>query len=218
MRFARPASLFAALLASTGLPVLASPPAGAAACTDVDVVVARGTGEPGTLGVIVGGPVFAALRASLPGKSVSSYAVAYPASLQPDSASRGNQDLVDHVTSQAAACGNQRFVLVGYSQGANVVANSVGISSDGALVGGPIVATLPPEIAPRVAALLTFGPPIAKLGKHITGEYQDRTKEFCAAGDPICRPDGTNILAHLSYSLKAGEAAAFAAARINGGQ
>lgn len=218
MRFARPAGLAAALLMSSGLPMLAAPPAGAADCSDVDVVVTRGTGEPGTLGVIVGDPVFAALKKDLSGESVSSYAVRYPASLAPDSASRGNQDLVDHVTHQAETCGSQRFVLVGYSQGANVVANSVGISSEGALVGGPIVATIPAEVAPRVAALLTFGPPIAKLGKHITGDYEDRTKEFCAVGDPVCRPDGTNILAHLSYGWKAGEAAAFAAAEVTGGQ
>ncbi|WP_409463764.1 cutinase family protein [Amycolatopsis sp. GA6-003] len=218
MRFARPAGLAAALLMSTGLPVLAALPASAAGCSDVDVVVARGTGEPGTLGVIVGDPVFAAVKKALPGASVSSYAVRYPASLQPDSASRGNQDLVDHVTHQAEACGDQRFVLVGYSQGANVVANSVGISSEGALVGAPIVATIPADVAPRVAALLTFGPPIAKLGKHITGEYEDRTKEFCAVGDPVCRPNGTNVLAHLSYTRNAGEAAAFAAGRVTAGQ
>ncbi|WP_208720544.1 cutinase family protein [Amycolatopsis circi] len=218
MRFARPAGFAAALLMSSGLPLLAAPPAGAAACSDVDVVVARGTGEPGTLGVIVGDPVFSAMKKALAGKTVSSYAVHYPASLQPGSASQGNQDLVDHVTHQAEACGGQRFVLVGYSQGANVVANSVGISSEGALVGGPIVATIPPEAAPRVAALLTFGPPIAKLGKHITGDYADRTEEFCAVGDPVCRPDGTNIFAHLGYTRNAGEAAAFAAARITGGQ
>jgi hypothetical protein len=93
--------------------------AAAAACSDVDVVVARGTGEPGTLGAIVGDPVYSALRSRLTGRTLSSYAVNYPASVAPGSASIGNQDLVNHVNSQASACSAQRFILVGYSQGAN---------------------------------------------------------------------------------------------------
>ncbi|WP_409493007.1 cutinase family protein [Amycolatopsis sp. cmx-11-12] len=205
----------AATLAIAGASVvMASPAAAAASCSDVDVVFARGTGEPGALGIIVGDPVFSAVRGKLTGKSVSSYAVNYPASLATDSASKGNKDLVDHVTGQAAACPGQRFVLVGYSQGANVVGNSVGVSSEGAVVGGPIVATIPAELGSRVAALVVFGAPIAKRGEHITGEYGDRTKEFCAKGDVICEPGGGTFLPHLGYGRRAGEAAEFVAGKV----
>lgn len=189
--------------------------ASAATCADIDVVVARGTGEPGTLGIIVGDPVYSALQGALAGKSTSSYAVNYPASLiEPSSVDQGNTDLVNHVTNQAAACPNQRFILVGYSQGANVVDNSIGISSDGALVGGPIVATIPSALAPRVAAVLLFGNPIRALGRSVTGTYASRTDDFCANGDPVCQAGGTNILAHLSYGGDANAAAAFAASQI----
>lgn len=130
--------------AVAGLTVAAAPVASAAPCSDIDVPVARGTGEPGTLGLIVGDPVFSAVQNRLRPRSVSGYRVDYPADLgEPASVQRGNTDLVNHVRSQAAACPSQRFVLVGYSQGANVVDNSIGISSDGAIVGGPIVATIP---------------------------------------------------------------------------
>lgn len=208
-------SVVTAGLAAAGLAVATAPVAAAAPCTDVDVPVARGTFEPGTLGFIVGDPVYQAVQDRLRPRSVSGYRVDYPADLgEPASVQKGNTDLVDHVKAQAAACPQQRFVLVGYSQGANVVDNSLGISSDGAVVGGPIVATIPAELAPRVAAVLLFGNPIRAIGRQVTGTYQSRTKDYCADGDPICQPGGANFLAHLSYGGDASDAAAFAASKL----
>jgi cutinase len=209
------AALLAGVLVGTAAPASAKPvTTAAAACADVDVPVARGTGEPGTLGLIVGDPVYSALQRHIAGHTTSAYRVNYPASVAPGSASQGNADLVQHVTSQAAACPNQRFVLVGYSQGANVVDNSIGISSNGAVVGGPIVATIPTSLQPRITAILLFGNPIRAIGRSVTGPYASRTLDLCAAGDPICQPGGANILAHLSYTQNADQAATFAAGRI----
>ncbi|MER8007090.1 MULTISPECIES: cutinase family protein [unclassified Streptomyces] len=202
------------LVGGAGLTTLSAPAATAATCSDIDVVAARGTFEPGTLGAIVGDPVYSALQQKLTGRSLSGYKVNYPADLSLTSAAQGNADLVNHVNSQAAACPNQRFILVGYSQGANVVDNSIGISSDGAVVGSPIVATLPAAVAPRVAAVLLFGNPIRALGKSVTGPYQSRTVDFCAKGDPICENGGGDVLAHLGYTANAGAAADFAATRL----
>ncbi|GAA2490538.1 cutinase family protein [Streptomyces longisporus] len=199
---------------AAGVATVSASVASAATCSDIDVVAARGTFEPGTLGAIVGDPVYSALQKKLTGKNLSSYKVNYPADLSLTSAAQGNADLVNHVKSQAASCPNQRFVLVGYSQGANVVDNSIGISSDGAVVGSPIVATIPAALEPRVAAVLLFGNPIRALGKSVTGTYQSRTIDFCAKGDPICENGGTDVLAHLGYTSDADAAAAFAAAKI----
>jgi cutinase len=208
-------ALLGGVLMATAAPASAqSSTAAAAACTDIDVPVARGTGEPGTLGFIVGDPVYRALQQRLTGRTTSAYRVNYPASLAAGSASLGNADLVQHVTSQAAACPNQRFILVGYSQGANVVDNSIGISSQGSVVGGPIVATIPASLQPRIAAILLFGNPIRAIGRSVTGTYAARTLDLCAAGDPICQLGGTNFLAHLSYTQNADQAAAFAAGRV----
>ncbi|MGI8332564.1 cutinase family protein [Actinomadura scrupuli] len=204
-------ALAACVLAGGGVAVSAAP-ATAAACAEVDVVVARGTGEPGTLGLIVGDPVYSALKGKLGLRSSSAYPVNYPADLSAGSASKGNTDLVEHLKSQAAACPNQKFVLVGYSQGANVVDNSVGVSSEGALVGGKITETIPASIEPRVKAVLVFGNPIRPL-RSITGTYKSRTLDKCASGDPVCG-NGVNVLAHLSYGGDANEAATFAAARL----
>ncbi|MFF4908286.1 cutinase family protein [Streptomyces sp. NPDC001260] len=202
------------LVGGAGLTTLSAPTATAATCSDIDVVAARGTFEPGTLGAIVGDPVYSALQQKLTGRNLSSYKVNYPADLSLTSAAQGNADLVNHVSGQAAACPNQRFILVGYSQGANVVDNSIGISSDGAVVGSPIVATLPAAVAPRVAAVLLFGNPIRALGKSVTGPYQSRTVDFCAKGDPICENGGGDVLAHLGYTADAGAAADFAATKV----
>lgn len=202
------------LVGGAGLATLSAPTATAATCSDLDVVAARGTFEPGTLGLIVGDPVFSALQKKITGKTLSSYAVNYPADLSLTSAATGNADVVNHVNAQAAACPNQRFILVGYSQGANVVDNSIGISSDGAVVGSPIVATIPAALAPRVAAVLLFGNPIRALGKSVTGTYQSRTIDFCANGDPICQNGGTDVLAHLGYTSDADAAATFAAGKV----
>lgn len=202
------------LVGGAGLTTVSAPAATAAACTDIDVVAARGTFEPGTLGFIVGDPVYSALQKKITGKSLSSYKVNYPADLSLTSAAQGNTDLVNHVRSQAAACPNQRFVLVGYSQGANVVDNSIGISSAGAVVGSPIVATIPAALEPRVSAVLLFGNPIRAIGKSVTGTYQSRTIDFCAAGDPVCENGGGDTGAHLSYRANADAAAAFAATKV----
>jgi cutinase len=202
------------LVGGAGLTALSTPTASAATCSDIDVVAARGTFEPGTLGLIVGDPVYSALQKKLTGKNLSSYAVDYPADLSLTSAAQGNADLVNHVTAQAAACPGQRFILVGYSQGANVVDNSVGVSSAGALVGSPIVATIPAAVEPRVAAVLQFGNPIRAQGKSITGTYQSRTIDFCATGDPVCQNGGDDVLAHLGYTSDADAAATFAAGKV----
>lgn len=202
------------LVGGAGLATLSAPAASAATCSDLDVVAARGTFEPGTLGLIVGDPVFSALGKKITGKTLSSYAVDYPADLSLTSAATGNADVVNHVNTQASACPNQRFILVGYSQGANVVDNSIGISSAGAVVGSPIVATIPAALAPRVAAVLLFGNPIRALGKSVTGTYQSRTIDFCANGDPICQNGGTDVLAHLGYTSDADAAATFAAGKV----
>ncbi|WP_141203168.1 cutinase family protein [Streptomyces griseorubiginosus] len=202
------------LVGGATVATVTAPSATAAACSDIDVVAARGTFEPGTLGFIVGDPVFSALQRKLTGRNLSSYWVNYPADLSPTSAAQGNADLVNHVKSQASTCPNQRFILVGYSQGANVVDNSIGISSAGAVVGSPIVATLPAAVEPRVAAVLLFGNPIRAIGKSVTGTYQSRTIDFCAQGDPVCQAGGNDTLAHLGYTADADAAAAFAAGKV----
>jgi cutinase len=219
---ARIAAAATAVLAA-GAATIGTGPASAASpsCTDIDVSYAMGT-QFGLSDPAADDPfdaLVADLTTRLGGKTASYYRVDYPASLEPWSASLGNWDLVQHITAQAAACPNQVFAAVGYSQGANVVANSVGVSSLGALTGAPIVAVIPDSIAPRVKALVLYGSPMRGLPlfrpTSITGTYQSRTLDDCATGDPACG-GGLDPAAHLSYSRPehSGPAADFIAARV----
>ncbi|MFI6572507.1 cutinase family protein [Nocardia fluminea] len=127
----------------------------------------------------------------------------------------GSMSALGRGTATAApTCPDQRFVLVGYSQGADVVDNAIGISSVGAEVGGPIVATLPPQLEARIAAILLFGNPIRGIGKEVTGPYAERTFDVCNDNDPVCNPDGTDWNVHTRYARHADAATDFVTARI----
>lgn len=183
-------------------------------CADVELVFARGTGEPQGLGV-VGAPLAKALRSALPGKTVNAYAVVYAAEASQASAGPGATEMSKHIVSVAASCPNTRFVIGGYSQGATVTDIAIGIRT-GVTRGTPI----PANLADRVAAVVVYGNPLGMAGRTIAESspvYGPKAKEFCNTGDPVCGGGG-NFAAHLRYPTNGtvGQGAAFAAARISG--
>jgi cutinase len=184
-----------------------------AACSDVEVVFARGSGELPGLG-IVGGPVVNNIKRGLPGKSVASWAVTYAADVAQTSAGPGATALTNHVVEVARQCPGTKFVLGGYSQGASVVDIALGIPN---FLG--VGKAIPAELHPRIAAILTFGNPLALTGGKITNNrtFGARAKEFCNLGDPVCGA-GVNVLAHITYGTdgSAAQAAQFAIKMING--
>ncbi|MEX5632559.1 cutinase family protein [Parafrankia sp. FMc2] len=191
---------------------LTAGPASAAPCSDVDIVFARGTGESPGLG-ITGTPFVNSLRQNLGGATVSSYAVTYAASTNQTSAGPGATDMTRHVVSVAASCPDTTFVLGGYSQGASVTDISIGIPT--VLGSGE---TIPTALAPRVAAVVVFGNPLALSGQHIPTAsplYGSKAREYCNVGDPVCA-NGSNFYAHILYGFDGSttDGAAFAAARV----
>jgi cutinase len=202
-------TLFGAGLVSSAATAATQP------CAALQIMYARGTGEPANpYGAVLGNTLVSDLQQDVPG--TSAYAVNYPADLnEPASVQAGNTDVVNHITAQAAACPNEKFVLAGYSQGANVIADSVGVNTQGAVVGGPSVAQIPATVTPKVVALLQFGPPYNQIGKSIPSPYSKVTDQFCTNGDLFCSTSPnpiTGILIHLtSYQADLGPAAAFAA-------
>ncbi|MFI6169335.1 cutinase family protein [Nocardia sp. NPDC051052] len=196
--------LVAGFGATTGLPALAS------ACAAVDVVVARGTQEPGYLGAVAGDPLYDTLLRTLPVSSVA-YRVNYPADLlDPASISRGTQDVTAHVLWQAAACPDQRFVLVGYSQGAVV---THGVLGTGLVAGLGGISSLPVDLESRVAAVLLFGDPLRLTGSNVPDLYAWRTGNYCAAGDPVCTGGG-DPTQHSNYGWAMWPAAQLVASRV----
>ncbi|MFJ1454995.1 cutinase family protein [Nocardia sp. N2S4-5] len=205
----RIAWIFAALLLLMGI-AYPAPQANAQWCADVEVVVARGTGEPGYLGTGVGDPLYDALLNRLP-VGLSAYPVNYPADLTDVfSVGKGSADLVAHLAYQAAACPDQRFILAGYSQGAVVVHTALGT---GITNGIPGAVRMDGELGARVSSVLLFGDPLRLIGWSVPEPYLWRTADYCAAGDPICG-GGLDPNAHTVYGGFVGAAADFAADRL----
>ncbi|MFV2177780.1 cutinase family protein [Actinomadura sp. LOL_016] len=212
-RLAAAALAGAAGAASLAVGTAAAAPA-AAACSDVEVVFARGTGELPGLG-IVGTPLVSAIKSNLPGKSVSSYGVDYAADYAQLSAGAGATDMSDRVRSVAASCPNTSFVIGGYSQGASVTDIAIGIPT---LLGSG--GTIPANLAPRVKAVVVYGNPLRLYGQTVNSAsrvYGPKAKDICNAGDPVCGA-GANFFAHLSYPLNGtvDEGARFAAGKVRG--
>jgi cutinase len=183
--------------------------ASAGACSDVEVVFARGTNEPPGVGSV--GQAFAdSLRSKVPGRSVGVYAVNYPATDDfVRSSLAGAGDARAHVQSVVGSCPKTRMVLGGYSQGAAVIDMTT--------------EQLPPEMADHVAAVAVFGSPESSFARMLgSGQlptisplYRPKTIDLCIPDDPICS-EGGNPRAHGLYvqSGMTNQAAAFAASRL----
>lgn len=60
----------------------------------------------------------------------------------------------------------------------------------------------------KISTVILFGDP--KNGTAIQGVDASKVMTFCHAGDDICKGGDDVRLAHLNYSLNAGQAASFA--------
>lgn len=194
------------------------PSAAAEQCPDIEVVFARGTGDPPGVG-LVGQAFIDSLRSIVGGRSVGVYAVNYAATMNFLRAAEGAADANNHVQFMVANCPATRLVLGGFSQGAAVIDLMLGVSPGlaaipgvGAIPGlgavpgldlGAVAAPLPPEAADHVAAVAVFGNPLGKiLGplNALSPAYGARTIDLCNVNDPICgEGDLDNRAAHHQY-------------------
>jgi cutinase len=180
----------------------------------VEVVFARGTAEPAGLGR-EGQAFVDSLRGAVKGKTVSTYAVNYPASYDFMEAAVGADDASAHVQATAASCPDTTIVLGGYSQGAAVI-DFITVASS------PVFGftnVMPPEVADHVSAVAVLGNPSAKFGHPLTEFsplYGAKTIDLCNGADPVCS-GGDDRAAHSLYveTGLTGQAASFAADRVN---
>ncbi|WP_181696512.1 cutinase family protein [Nocardia sp. GTS18] len=207
----------------------------AAPCSDVEVVFARGTAEPGGELGVTGVSFVEALRANAGGRSVGAYGVDYPASSDfadrlgfAQSVVRGIDDAQRRVEFVAANCPGTRIVLGGYSQGAALA---------GFATGAGVPEGVPPEyerylpepmrgeVVEHVAAVVLFGKPSERFLRDaaapalsIGASYRNKTIDLCIDGDNIC--DGSPLAypnaLHTLYSVNGMTvtAAQFAAQRF----
>ncbi|WP_428844571.1 cutinase family protein [Mycolicibacterium hodleri] len=180
----------------------------------MEIVFARGTGEPAGVGG-VGQSFVDAVRAQLGPKSVDVYPVNYPAS--GDFANReafagtvveGIKDAEAHVQATAANCPDTKIVLGGYSQGAVVAGYATADQVPAGVPATSVPEPLAPSVADHVAAVTLFGRPSPEfLNQYdapqltIGPSYASKLIDLCAQGDTICdgTPDGQPTFAHITY-------------------
>ncbi len=217
------AAVAAALVAGVRAPSASADP-----CPEVEVVFARGSGEPPGVGGI-GTSFVDALRSQIGDRSLGVYPVNYPASTDfsnpdfPAGVIDGIRDASSHIASMAANCPKTKEVLGGYSQGAAVAGFVTSASVPPGVPAAAVPKPLPADVASHVAAVTLFGTPsdqfLQKYGAPtiaIGPQYQPKTLELCAPGDGICGNGGADPAAHISYGVNGmtGQAAGFAASHL----
>jgi hypothetical protein len=216
------ATLTALPLTAAGLAACTTPgggggnPGGGGGCTPVEVLSARGTTEPQSGSLIMGG--LSRGIASRLGGNV--YEVNYPSSAEYFTSPQiGVTDTINRIRSRSAACPSQVYVLNGYSKGGIVMTQ--------------VENQIPADLGAKVKAVVMYGNPMHKAnspssagtGKNGTGIYPGgvpaswtaRTRQYCNAGDPVCGA-GANIAAHLSYGTTSqADGINFAVSKVRGG-
>lgn len=192
-------------------------------CADVEIIGARGSTERPGFGARLE-PLAQNLTQDLD-VTVTSTPVDYPATLRNynNSVRQGVADMADKVEATAAQCADTTFVLMGYSQGAQVTGDLLA----GAGGGQP---SLPTAVSDRVAVVVLLGDPTFTAGEpfNVTqgnrsgvfarepGEldaFADRTQSFCNRNDTFCQ-SGSSLAAHLNYDGSLDEAADFVASKV----
>jgi len=151
-------------------------------CADLEIIVARGTSEPGELGMVVGDPLVARVKRDMAGVNVRGYPVQYPASAS--GSKTGIADIPKRIANQATACPKEKFALVGYSQGGMVVSGSL--------------KQIPAEHQDKVVAIILYG---AGDGSGVAKTYYNKALANCAPGDFACPKAGKGP-GHVSYNDK----------------
>jgi hypothetical protein len=196
--------------------------ASAAPCPDAEVVFARGTTEAPGVGP-VGQAFVDSLRPQLGTKSLTVYAVDYPATMEFATAVEGVADARAHILATATSCPDTKMVLGGFSQGAAVMGFvTASVVPDGV---SPldIPTPMPPEVADHVAAVALFGKPSTRFMNAINDpdvvvgpNYAAKAVDLCVDNDLVCDPHGRSFSAHNQYAELglADQGATFVAQRL----
>ncbi|KAF4995905.1 hypothetical protein FGRMN_4862 [Fusarium graminum] len=194
------------------------------------IIVVRGSLEPQGPGII--GTVAQQIMTRIPDSDVMS--LLYPAIYEPykPSQTAGVGALALAIWQYAAFCPDTKMVLLGFSQGAHVIADVVcGTSS----VGFPVTEPQPPSISNKIAAIVLMGDPSTTRGQsfHIGSSngngifprsrpegcqcVADKMVSFCDAEDPFCEAGGHDLRTHMGYVTTYGHYAAdFAVSMFHG--
>jgi len=213
---------------------LQAPPAFAVAssnspCAAVDTIAARGSLEAEGTGKI--GAVAEEVQKDVKA-TVAIRAVKYPAELTPyePSVTKGDEAIKEELTEEVEKCPGQKILLLGYSQGAQIVGDALGGGGGNAKVDGagdgPATPPAAAAVTEKVVGVIQFGDPrripgqsfdvgsdpgaegiFPRLKTQLLTSFAEDIQSYCDTGDPFCAK-GNNLSAHLDYFEKYDKTAA----------
>jgi predicted esterase len=158
-------------------------------CPNAVLIFARGTIEPGNMGLIIGPAMENAIkkrRANIAVQGVDYNTVDFQ-----NGFATGVKNMVQLADDTATRCPKTRMILSGYSQGAMVCHTTI--------------SKLKKETLNHIAAVVTFGDPPYGLTMS-PAQLKPKSKVFCRKDDPICMGVGTGTGSHLSYGVSGDDA------------
>ncbi|KAI1183682.1 cutinase-domain-containing protein [Nemania serpens] len=226
------ASLLAPIIAAAGVSASPAEIAERQSCPDIYIFGARETTAPPGYGT-AGGLVNQVLSA-YPGSQAS--AITYPACggqstcggvSYDSSAQQGTTAVISAVNSLNSRCPNTQIVLIGYSQGGQIVDNALCGGSGATLTGTALAAVKvaifmgdPHNVAglPYNVGTCTAGGFAARpAGFKCSPANPSIIKSYCDSTDPYCC-NGNDANSHQQYVVKYGsQALAFIKSQLSGG-
>lgn len=190
------------------------PVPGSTTCPDVHVIGVRGSGQPAGFGSQVA-PVVESIVETVDasGRATTSEALEYPAISVSDSLGlvlltgeyassvlAGVDALDDRLADIASGCPSTEIVLVGYSQGAQVIKQALADSLPVHRLAG-IVLLADPTRDPSQSGIARLGDPgVAAEGAFGAVPLPDHARvvtiDVCAAGDGVCERGRRSLTAH----------------------
>ncbi|KAI1644818.1 carbohydrate esterase family 5 protein [Daldinia loculata] len=183
-------------------------------CAKLHVIAARETTVPQGFGSSQA--MIQLIQGAYPG--TTSEAIVYPAAggdAYGSSVTAGIKAVVDQVSAFTKKCPNTTVVMVGYSQGSQIMDDAFCGGPDGSSLSGT-AAPLPADVGTHVKAVIFMGDPrnvpglsynvgTAKAGGFAARPsgyqcpvYADRIQSYCDAEDPYCS-NGNDAQHHQQY-------------------
>jgi hypothetical protein len=217
----------AGLIGAGGAAVQAAPALATASsnspCATVDIIVARASTEKEGTGVI--GALAEEVQKGVKA-TVAIRAVKYPAQLFPyePSVQAGDKAIREELTEEVGKCPGQRILLLGYSQGAQIVGDVLG-GGGGNSGDGKENPPAAKSVTEKVIGVIQYGDPrhlpnlsfdvgtdpgatgiFPRLANQSLVPFASDIQSYCDTGDPYCAK-GNNLQAHLDYVEKYDKAA-----------
>ncbi|RAL61905.1 hypothetical protein DID88_002968 [Monilinia fructigena] len=190
-----------------------------ATCTDIKIITARASTEAageGAQSVLWPQPFQSGTS-----QTVTRTSVSYPALLNPylPSVASGVAAMKADLIAAVDACPDQKIVLLGYSQGAECISDTLAGGGGGTL-GTATDAVDYDKYGSHVKAAVMYGDPrymtsqqsfhvgtclqngiFPRTSDQSLSNYSNVTKTYCDFGDPFCC-SGLDVMAHLDYVTK----------------